>query len=160
MDGAQTGRRGVSRLPAVCALLFGLFLMHGAPATAAEGCHGAMTAVADSTMTATAGTVTAGTTMIGGHHAVMTSPAPPVVHDSGPTVRGADVSGMPGTLCVSTPAHDRVPLPAPGLLALAGSVALVLWGLARLRAAAGGTGRRGPPAGGRDLLLQVCVART
>ncbi|MER6924743.1 hypothetical protein ABT314_38445, partial [Streptomyces spiralis] len=35
-------RRGIARLLAVCAVLFGLFLMHGAPATAAEGCHGAM----------------------------------------------------------------------------------------------------------------------
>jgi len=173
----------------VCAVLFGLFLMHGTPATAAEGCHGAMTtaahppmtavadspttAVADSPTTAVAGspttvvadasmTVAASAPMTGGHHAAMTSSAwaPPVVHASGLLVRSADASGMPGTLCVSTPAHDRTPLPAPGLLALAGVAALVLWGLARLRAAAGGAGWRGPPAGGRDLLLQVCVART
>ncbi|MFI6564302.1 hypothetical protein [Streptomyces sp. NPDC050534] len=181
MDSARTDRRGTSRLLAVCAVLFGLFLMHGTPATAAEGCHGAMptaahppmtaiagspmTAVADSAMTVAADarmTVAADVPMTGGRHAAMTSSAwaPPVVHASGFLVRSADASGMPGTLCVSTPAHDRTPLPAPGLLALAGVAALVLWGLARLRAAAGGAGWRGPPAGGRDLLLQVCVART
>ncbi|MGY6021897.1 hypothetical protein [Streptomyces spinosirectus] len=187
MDSVRTDRRGTSRLLAVCAVLFGLFLMHGTPATAAEGCHGAMTAAAHPPMTAVAGspttmaagsattvaanapmigradgpvTVAANAPMTGGHHAAMTSSGPTVVHDSGLLVRSADASGMPGTLCVSTPAHDRIPLPAPGLLALAGVAALVLWGLARLRAAAGGTGRRGPPAGGRGLLLQVCVART
>jgi hypothetical protein len=146
VDSAQAGRRGVARLLAVCGVLFGLFLMHGAPATAAEGCHGAMTAV--SPMTA-------------GHDvAVMLTNRAPTGHGSGPAVRAAGVSGMPGALCVSTPAHERAPLPAPGLLAVAGAAGLALWTLTRLRAAVGGTGRRGPPDGGRDLLLQVCVART
>ncbi|MEU2686591.1 hypothetical protein ABZ654_22460 [Streptomyces hygroscopicus] len=42
MSGGAAGRRGIARLVAVCAVLLGLFLMHGAPATAAEGCHGGM----------------------------------------------------------------------------------------------------------------------
>ncbi|QTE02725.1 hypothetical protein [Streptomyces cyanogenus] len=147
MEGAWAGRRGVARLCALCAVLCGLFLMHGAPATAAEGCHTAMTMAAVSPMPA-------------GHAAAVTTPAAPAAHGPGPTVRAADTSRTPGTLCVSTPAPERTPLPAPGLLAVAGGAALALWTRARLRTAAGGTGRRGPPAGGRDLLLQVCIART
>ncbi|MGW5664012.1 hypothetical protein ACWEWG_28675 [Streptomyces sp. NPDC003758] len=147
VESAQAGRRGVARLLAVCAVLFGLFLMHGAPATAAEGCHGVMTAVASSPVAA-------------GHDAAVMDTAAPAGHGPGPTVRAADTSRMSGMLCVSTPAHERTPLPAPGLLAVAGGAALALWTPARLRAAAGRTGRRGPPGGGRDLLLQVCIART
>ncbi|MET8950507.1 hypothetical protein ACWEO4_04730 [Streptomyces sp. NPDC004393] len=147
VDSAQAGRRGITRLLAVCAVLFGLFLMHGAPTTAAEGCHGAMPAMAASPPT-------------GGHDpAAMTTAVPPA-HGSAPAVRAADTSGMPGMLCVSTPAQERTPLPAPGLLAVAGAGGLALWTPARLRAAAAGTGRRGPPDCGRDLLLQVCIART
>ncbi|MFE7168217.1 hypothetical protein [Streptomyces sp. NPDC057616] len=163
MDSAQAAKRGTARLLAVCAVLFGLFLMHGAPSTAAEGCHGAMGA-AGGTTTGMAGTPMTGVAnapVAGGHHTAMASSTPPVVDAaSGPTMRGAASSGMPGTLCVSTPAHDRIPLPASGLLAVTGALAVVLWGPAGLRAAAGGTGRRGPPTGGRGLLLQVCVART
>ncbi|MGW1258796.1 hypothetical protein ACWD5Q_27335 [Streptomyces sp. NPDC002513] len=147
MDGAQAGRRGITLLPAVCAVLFGLFLMHGAPATATEGCHGAMPAMAASPPA-------------GGHGAAATTAAAPPAHGFAPAVRAAGTSGMPGALCVSTPAHDRTPLPAPGPLAVAGAAGLALWTPARLRAAADGTGRRGPPARGRDLLLQVCIART
>ncbi|MGW1029854.1 hypothetical protein ACWD4J_40350 [Streptomyces sp. NPDC002577] len=146
VDSSQVGRRGMARLLTVCAVLFGLFLMHGAPATAAEGCHGAMTAVAASPMT-------------GGHHAAVLTAAP-AGHVSGPAVRAAGPSGMPGMPCVSTPAHERTLLPAPDLLAVASTAVLAPWTLARLRAAADETARRGPPACGRDLLLQVCIART
>ncbi|MFI5795054.1 hypothetical protein [Streptomyces sp. NPDC051677] len=146
MDSAQAGTRGVVRLLAVCAVLFGLFLMHGAPATAADGCHGAMTAASP---------------MTSGHDtAALPAAHVPAGHTPGSAARAADVSGMPGALCVSTPAHERTPLPAPGLLAVAGTAVLALWTLTRLRAAAGGRGRRGPPDGGRDLLLQECIART
>ena len=166
VDRAQAAKRGTARLLTVCAVLFGLFLMHGAPSTAAEGCHGGMGmgAAGGSTTAGMAGTPMTGVAnapIAGAHHAAMASSTPPVVDAaSGPTMRGAASSGMPGTLCVSTPAHDRIPLPASGLLAVTGALAVVLWGPAGLRAAAGGTGRRGPPAGGRGLLLQVCVART
>ncbi|MEH0580479.1 MULTISPECIES: hypothetical protein [Streptomyces] len=146
MDSAQAGTRGVARLLAVCAVLFGLFLMHGAPATAAYGCHGAMTAASP---------------MTSGHDtAALPAAHAPAGHTPGSAARAADVSGIPGALCVSTPAHERTPLPVPGLLAVAGAAVLALWTLTRLRAATGGRGRRGPPDGGRDLLLQVCIART
>ncbi|MFF4835346.1 hypothetical protein [Streptomyces sp. NPDC001315] len=147
VDSAQADRRGTTRLLAVCAVLFGLFLMHGAPATAAEGCHGTMPAIAAPPMT-------------GGHDAAVMTTAARAAHDPGPAVLAADAPGMPGVLCVSTPAHERTPLPTPGLLTVAGAAVLALWMPARLRAAAGGTVWRGPPAGGRDLLLQVCIART
>ncbi|MFG2133044.1 hypothetical protein ACGFNV_35355 [Streptomyces sp. NPDC048751] len=119
--------------------------MHGAPATAAEGCHGAMPA-------------TSAAPMAGGHDAAVMDPAALNVHGFGPAVRAAD--GMPGMLCVSTPAHERTSLSAPALCAVAGAGVLALWAPARLRAAAGGTGWQGPPGGGRDLLLRACIART
>ncbi|MEU8033476.1 hypothetical protein AB0C13_33440 [Streptomyces sp. NPDC049099] len=146
VDSAQAGRRGAARLLAVCAVLFGLFLMHGAPAAAAEGCHGVMSAASP---------------MPSGHDtaALLTLHAP-TGHGPGPAVRAVDVSRMPGVLCVSTPAHEWTPLPAPGLLTVAGAAVLALWTLTRLRATADGRGRRGPPDGGRELLLQVCIART
>ncbi|MEU3241763.1 MULTISPECIES: hypothetical protein [unclassified Streptomyces] len=148
MGGGQAGDRGVTRLLAVCAVLFGLFLMHGAPATAAGGCHGSMPATSSS--------------MSGGHDlapAAMRHAAPDT-HQPGLSLRHADASGMSGELCVSTPAPKRIPLPAPGLLAVAAVAVSAFWMPAGLRAAISRTGRRGPPTGGRDLLLQACVART
>ena len=41
VDRGRTRRAGVSRLLVLCAVLFGLFAMHGAPASAAAGCHDA-----------------------------------------------------------------------------------------------------------------------
>ncbi|MGW5200103.1 hypothetical protein [Streptomyces spiralis] len=162
-------RRGIARLLAVCAVLFGLFLMHGAPATAAEGCHGTMSDTAALPVTPMAGTTSmAGMTSKGGVTPVaggqdvapVSTVRVPDTHGVGPAVRAAHTSGMSGAHCVSTPARERVPLPAPGLLAMAGAGVLALRAAAGLRAAVGGTGRRGPPAGGRELLLQVGVART
>lgn len=138
----------MARLLVSCVVLCGLFFMHGAPAGAAQGCHGAMSTVAT-------------TPMSGGHDsAAMPGAHASAAHGAGPAVRAAEAAGMPGTLCVSTPAHERIALPAPDLLVVAGAAALAVWALARLRAAADGTGRRGPPTGGRGLLLQVCIART
>ncbi|MER5749236.1 hypothetical protein [Streptomyces sp. NPDC002088] len=137
----------MARLLAVCAVLFGLFLMHGAPVTAAGGCHGAMPAMSSP--------------MPDGHDvAAATMAHAPDAHQPGLSVRHVDAPGMSGVLCVSTPASKRVPLPAPGLIAMAAVAVLAVWMPAELRAAAGRMGRRGPPSGGRDLLLQVCIART
>ncbi|MFE7241627.1 hypothetical protein [Streptomyces sp. NPDC057582] len=145
MSIGQPSERGSARLIAVCAVLLGLFLMHGAPATAAEGCHGAMPPV---------------TVPMQHDHAAstMTSAALPTTAHSAPVVQAGDGSGTHGVQCVSTPAHERNPLPTAGLYA-AGALP-VAWFPAGLRAATGWTRRRGPPAGGRDLLIQVCVART
>lgn len=147
----QRRRRGIARLLALCAVLLGLFLMHGAPATAAEGCHGAMSAAP----------------MSAGHDkAVMASAArASVTPASSPVMTQADAqqasgaSEMDGATCVSTPARDRIPLPPGGLLAVVAVLAASF--LAVRPPALGRTGRRGPPPpGGRSLLLTVCIART
>ncbi|MEV0494376.1 hypothetical protein [Streptomyces atratus] len=145
MSSGRPGERGIARLVAVCAVLLGLFLMHGAPATAAEGCHGAMPSVTVPVQHGHAASTT-------------TSAAPPTPAQSAPAAHAGDGSGTHGVQCVFTPAHERNPLPTGGLYAAVAVPAA--WFPAGLRAATGWTRRRGPPAGGRDLLIQVCVART
>ncbi|MFJ8386553.1 hypothetical protein ACIQ9Q_18880 [Streptomyces sp. NPDC094438] len=76
------------------------------------------------------------------------------------TTATAVVTGTGGELCVSTPARDRLPFAATGLLAALGGLVLVVRWLAGCRTGLCGPGRRGPPLGGRGLLLQVCIART
>ncbi|MEU6863350.1 hypothetical protein ABZ924_08770 [Streptomyces sp. NPDC046876] len=99
------------------------------------------------------------TPMDDGHrHAAMSPAAEATGH--GATLEASPMPGTGGGSCVSTPAHERLLLPAPGSLAVAVFAALVAGLSARLRAAGGGTGRRGPPDGGRDLLNRVCIART
>jgi hypothetical protein len=121
------------------AVLAGLFLMHGAPASAAAGCHDAMTVTAAAPGPAATG---AGHSAMRGEH----DPA-----------RAADaMSAMNGESCVFTHARDRV---LPLLMAL-GLVLLAIRGLTRRRTAVRGPARRGPPFAGRKLLLQVCIART
>ncbi|MDJ0344917.1 hypothetical protein QMK19_30300 [Streptomyces sp. H10-C2] len=116
--------------------------MHGAPASAAEGCHGAMPAHA------------------GIHenpHAMQSATVPVMTH---PGLQQASVSAaMDGTTCVSTPARDTTPLTTPGLLAVVAVLASLF--LVGSHLAPNRTERRGPaPPGGRSLLLQVCIART
>ncbi|MCZ4124042.1 hypothetical protein [Streptomyces sp. H39-S7] len=137
----QPRRRGIARLLALCAVLFGLFLMHGAPATAAEGCHGA----------------TAPTGVHEDPHAMRSATVPMMTHPSLQQASGS--AAMDGTTCVSTPARDTTPLTTPGLLAVVTVLASVL--LARNHLAQAQPERCGPPPpGGRSLLLQVCIART
>ncbi|MFG2146355.1 hypothetical protein ACGFRG_19425 [Streptomyces sp. NPDC048696] len=149
MGSGPASGRGIARLLAVCVVLFGLFLMHGAPASAAEGCHGSMTAHAP---------MAAHTPMAAGHDASPMTHASPM-DGQGPSARAAEGAGMSGALCVSTPAQQRISLGAPGLAAVVAVTVLTAWALARLRAE-GGSRRRGPPVGGRDHLLRVCIART
>ncbi|MEU1404834.1 hypothetical protein ABZ471_21130 [Streptomyces sp. NPDC005728] len=147
MGSEQAGRRGIARLLAVCAVLLGLSLMHGAPATAASGCHEAAAQTAP---------------MPAGHDAaaMITAGGPAATQHAQTAVQAAGTSGTHGTLCVSTPAQERIPLPSAGLVAVVAVAMLAAWALAPLRAATGRTRRRGPPAGGSELLLQVCIART
>lgn len=144
MISGQRSRRGIARLMTLCAVLLGLFLMHGAPATAAEGCHSAMSHVAP---------------IDDSHGRAEMSPAAEAA-GHGATLEASPMPGTGGGSCVSTPAHERISLPAPSLLAVAVFVALMAGLSARLRTAEDGTGRRGPPDGGRDLLNRVCIART
>ncbi|MFE2379754.1 hypothetical protein [Streptomyces sp. NPDC059398] len=158
--GAARGR-ATARLAAVCAVLFGLFLMHGAPATAAGGCHGAPSgnAVMPGGLGATA--------MASGHGArAMTSAGAheATVH-SGPGLR-ADTAfragpeqPMRGAVCVSTPARDHTSLRQAGLSALAVVALLAARVLNGRPVLLGRTGKGGPPGSGRSLLLQVCIAR-
>ncbi|GAA2332168.1 hypothetical protein [Streptomyces cuspidosporus] len=142
MGGGHAGRRGIARLPAVCAVVFGLFLMHGSPASAAEGCHSSMPASAP----VAAGPGASSTTTA---HATASRHQDPALQ----------ATGMPGALCAAIPVPERMPLPVPGLLAVAAVTVPAAWTPAGLRAL-GGSGLRGPPAGGRDHLLQACIART
>ena len=139
MDRGHTRTPGTSRLLVLCAVLLGLFLMHGAPTSAADGCHDAMavTASAPGPMQASAGHLA-----VRGEH--------------GPARAVDTMSAMNGESCVFTHARDRV---LPLLMAL-GLVLLAVPALTGRRAAVRGPARRGPPFAGRELLLQVCVART
>ncbi|CAG7599173.1 conserved exported hypothetical protein [Actinacidiphila bryophytorum] len=82
-----------ARVVAACAVVWGLFLMHGAPASAAEGCHGGPMPAMSAAMT---------------HHS-------PVTAGHGAAV---DDPGAPGETCVATAPHERVQLPVPGLVAV------------------------------------------
>jgi hypothetical protein len=141
----QVGRRGIARLLLVCAVLAGLFLMHGAPAGAAEGCHGAVPASAGMRQDPAAA-------MPAAAHGAMAHPG------SERPQRFAAPSATHGVMCVSTPAKERTPLPAGALpTVVAGPATAVLVGRP---VALGRSGRRGPPPpGGRTLLLQVGIAR-
>ncbi|MER5881898.1 hypothetical protein ABT119_38995 [Streptomyces sp. NPDC001910] len=134
----QRNRRGGMRLFTLCAVLFGLFFMHGAPASAADGCHGATSAGS-----------------MAEPHALV---AVPPTSTRAMAHQASEVTGTHGTTCVSTPVRDRTPLPTGSLPAL---VAVLAAALVARPVFLGPTGRRGPPPpGGRGLLLQVCVART
>lgn len=139
MDRRRTRVPGTSRLLVLCAVLCGLFLMHGAPTSAAEGCHDAM---------AMSAAAPASMTTAYGHFAVR--------DEQGSAHVGAAAPAPDGESCVFTHARDRV---LPLLMAL-GLVLLTLGALAGHRTAVRGPARRGPPFAGRELLLQVCVART
>ncbi|WP_371793269.1 hypothetical protein OG285_34315 [Streptomyces sp. NBC_01471] len=145
--------RATARLAAVCAVLFGLFLMHGAPASAAGGCHGSLSM---------------GAAMHGDHgdhgdhggSAMAPAGVHPIAVHPGPAVRAGTEPGTRGAVCVSTPARDRTLLGPAGL---SGGLAVLALVAARSSVGRpllpGRTGRRGPPRSGRSLLLQVCVAR-
>ncbi|WP_141720894.1 hypothetical protein [Streptomyces sp. Ncost-T10-10d] len=111
--------------------------MHGAPASAAEGCHDAMTVTAAAPAQATAGHAA----MRAGHGSAQATAAMPA---------------MNGESCVFTHARDRV---LPLLMSL-GLALVTVQTLAGRLAAVRGPARRGPPLTGRGLLLQVCIART
>ncbi|MFE6666571.1 hypothetical protein ACFVFH_23795 [Streptomyces sp. NPDC057697] len=139
VDRRRTRTPGTFRLFVLCAVLSGLFLMHGAPASAAEGCHDAMAVTASASVPPT---TTAGHSAAPGGH--------------GPALAAGARSEADGGSCVFTQARDRV-LPLP---AAPGPALPAVRELAGHRSAVHGPERRGPPFAGRDLLLQVGVART
>lgn len=145
---------GTARLIAVCVALLGLFLMHGAPASAAGGCHDGMTASMAAAPGEHAGHAGSGSVMASAAAAVVHHPKTPAPGEQAV----AEDAGAHGTSCVSTAPRDQLPLPA-GVLVLAIAVTvLAAWSL-HSAWTLGRTGRHGPP-GGRQLLLNMCIART
>ncbi|MGF6944161.1 hypothetical protein BKA18_004014 [Streptomyces auratus] len=146
MDRTGTSSRLLTaRLLAVCVVVFGLFLMHGSPTAAADGCHGAMTGSMPMAHAVPAA--------VGPHAEHPATGHPGHLADASPMTS----AGMDGTLCVSTPAQQSLPLPAVGALAI---VVFAGWEPLGRRLAAAVTRWRGPPREGRGVLLHVCVART
>lgn len=161
------------RASVLVAVLLGLFLMHGGPAAAAGGCHGAMPATdavmssADAPMAAhpadhveaTGGRATAAA------DEMRSAPAIPAAHSTGHLAAATAAAkatpradeAMQGALCLATTPRSGIPAPPLAAVGLVFPAAVLLpWA----RPDSDGTRRRGPPAGGRRLLLQVCVART
>ena len=136
-------RPGLARLFAVLAVLVGLFLMHGAPTAAMGDCHDSMAL-----------------TLPGTHSMAVTAQTA-----AGPSVQtqrqSETASGSQGSNCVTTPIRGHLTLPAAPVLAFAVLLATaVLFGTGRLGGARSARRRGPPPTGGRQLLLQVCIART
>lgn len=139
---AGARHRGVVRPAVLVAVLLGLFLMHGGPAAADGGCHGAM---ADTAAMQPAPAATA---------------AQPAAHsrtaaEDKATPRADET--MRGALCLAIPPRSAIPLPPLATVALLLPATVLL---PRAWRADTGTRRRGPPTGGRELLLQACIART
>ncbi|MER6031381.1 DUF6153 family protein [Streptomyces sp. NPDC001851] len=138
---AGARHRRVVRPAVLVAVLLGLFLMHGGPAAAAGGCHGAMPEMA--VMQAVPASMSAHT-----HDHAKAAGEKATTHADG-TMRGA--------LCLATTPRSEIPPPPPFAVAFVLPAALLLpWA----RRTYGDTRRRGPPVGGRPLLLQVCIALT
>ncbi|MCD9872919.1 hypothetical protein [Streptomyces guryensis] len=138
---AGARHRRVVRPAVLVAVLLGLFLMHGGPAAADGGCHGAMAdAAAMHPAPATAAAQSAARSRTAEDKA---------------TARADET--MRGALCLATPPRSGIPLPPLATVALFLPAAVLL---PQARGADTGTRRRGPPTGGRELLLQACIART
>ncbi|MGB6162328.1 MAG: hypothetical protein WCF33_24670 [Pseudonocardiaceae bacterium] len=156
MGGGTLSARATARLLAVCAVLAGLFAMHGLPA---QGCSGGVEASAPSmahpSMAHPVTVVTAadGLDMAAGMAVSVSRPLAYAVVEA-----GADV-GEAGVLCVSTP-------PPPGwaglltlLLGTSGIGLASVLGLADRATRPRGQRRRAPPLAGSALLMNLCVSR-
>ncbi len=139
-----TGPATGARWAVLCALLLGLFLMHGSPASA-TGCHPASAspppAPASAPPSASASHAATGHTRSGEDRPTATAP-----------VR----QGSSAAACVSTQARDRASVPAPGAALPPHPPLPALTGPCPAGVERGG---RAPPDGGRELLVRVCVAR-
>lgn len=134
--------RATARLLAVCAVLAGLFLMHG---LASQGCPSG------------AGMATTTTVATHADHSMGFSPAPADRHLPAAMSPVHAMAAGHGELCNSTP-----PLQPSTLLTLL----LALVALTATAATLGGSrwitqvGRRPPPLTGSALLTTLCVSRT
>ncbi|MGW7822761.1 hypothetical protein ACWGLF_32675 [Streptomyces puniciscabiei] len=169
---ARARLRQPGRASVLVAVLLGLFLMHGSPAAAAGGCHGAMpdtdTTVLHSAPARTAAhrdTMRPAPAMTAAHPAkARPATAPTAGHPAGHATAAAEAAkaaprmdeAVRGALCVATTPRSEIPPPLTASVLVFPAAVLLSWN----RPGPGGTRRRGPPDGGRQLLLQVCVART
>ncbi|WP_329496700.1 hypothetical protein [Kitasatospora herbaricolor] len=154
---SRTRERATAQLLLLCAVLAGLFLMHGSPAAAGD-CHRALGAMpGPPAAAASSGAAhqaahrhpdTAGRAGVtAGRAGEVSAPAP-----SAPGPHARD------TLCLATKTRDGAALPAPGPATGAPAVVLPAVPAAGFARSAGSP--RAGPGGGRHILLQVCVART
>ncbi|MEU5388842.1 hypothetical protein [Kitasatospora cineracea] len=149
--GPAAAGRTAARWAVQCALLLGLFLMHGSPASA-TGCHPASASPSVSASPSPSASPSA-------------SPPAPAPHaatghtrprEDRPSANPTMGHGSSAAACVSTQARDRVPVPAPGAALPPHPPLLPLTGPGPAGVERGG---RAPPDGGRELLIRVCVAR-
>ncbi|WP_404869076.1 DUF6153 family protein [Kitasatospora griseola] len=135
----RTGRatdpagRTVARWTVLCALLLGLFLMHGSPASAA-GCH------------------RTAETAVSAHHAG----AHTMQGSAREAVRAPGAHEGSAVDCVSTQARDHLPPAGPAAGVPWPHPQPSATGPLPTGGAESG---RAPPDGGRELLIRVCVAR-
>ncbi|MGW1807449.1 hypothetical protein [Streptomyces sp. NPDC002078] len=164
-DTAGARIRQAVRASVLVAVLLGLFLMHGGPAAAAGGCHGAMQTTDTAVMASASAPMSAPThPMRSPADEMRSAPATTGARDSGRLTTSAAKAATPrvdeamrGALCLATTPRSGIPAPALAATALVFPAAVLL---PCARPGSDGTRRRGPPAGGRRLLLQVCIART
>ncbi len=135
LSAPPAARRRAARSGVLALILLSLLLMHGGPATAG-GCHGSMTAPAPMGHTIAAGDHTAEHQ----HHLDAARPA----------------ADMGGTVCIATLARNGGVLPTPVVVAVLPPAVPPLAGPAWTTC----DGCRRRSTGGRDLLHQICIART
>lgn len=161
--------RALARVLVACAVLAGLFLMHGLPASSCATQAGA--AATPMTGAAMAGHSSAGQlsatagSMDPSIDALLATPvAGPSLSAAGSSTEpGGAGAGMVGGMCVSTPppASDLAGLLALLLLAVGAVVCRDRVGPpSAARRFRRGDGRRAPPPAGSDLLLKLCISRT
>jgi hypothetical protein len=151
VSGAAEPARALARVVAGCAVLVGLFFMHGVSAAAPDGCHGMAMAPPALAMAAGVGA---------GHEIQVAMPAgrTATLVGPGPGIAPESVSSGHGELCLST-----APRPGPSaLVLLAIALALMLaastwasptlWQVLRPR--------RAPPPPTAQRLTVLCISRT
>ena len=153
MSSGAFSARAMARVLAVCAVLAGLFFMHG---LAVQECHGgAGTSASSMAHSAPVTAATGGPDQAAGTKTASVSR--PMVHSLSEGAASADAP--PGALCVSTPPSSGW----AGLLALLlGAGVISLANVVKLPDPATrprNQRRRAPPPAGSALLMNLCVSR-
>ncbi|HJT03401.1 MAG TPA: DUF6153 family protein [Pseudonocardiaceae bacterium] len=153
MSSGAFSARAMARVLAVCAVLAGLFFMHG---LAVLECHGGVgTSASSMAHSAPVTAATGGVNQAAGIRAASVSR--PLVHSL--SAGGVSADAPPGTLCVSTPPSSGW----AGLLALLLSAGVISLANAVTSPDTATRPRnqrlRAPPRTGSALLMNVCVSR-